>query len=143
MAFDDEPTPYNDLVEPPAELDELARTVIGAAIEVHRRLGPGLTEDAYECAMAVELTLRRVPFVRQKWVDIVYKDVVVAKGRIDLLVGDRLIVEIKSVEALLPVHRMQVVTYMNMIGEPLALLINFNVPLLKEGIRRVIARKPN
>ena len=142
MPYDDEIPPHGDLAEPPEELDRLARAVIGAAIEVHREFGPGLSEDAYEGAMAVELAARGIPFERQKRVEIIYKGIVVATGRIDLLVGGKLVVEIKSCEALIALHRMQTLSYMRLINQSLGLLINFNVPVLKQGIRRVIASTP-
>jgi GxxExxY protein len=138
VPYEDEIPPYGDRVEPPEELDRLARDVIGAAIEVHRELGPGLPEAAYQGAMEVELRSRQIPFERQVEMNVVYKGVVVAKCRIDLVVGGKLVVEIKAIDALAPVHRMQVRTYMKMLGQPLGLLINFNVPVLKEGIRRVV-----
>ena len=141
MPYDEEIPPYGDLPEPPAELDQLARDVIGAAIEVHRRFGPGLPEEAYEGAMAVELAARGISYERQKRVEIVYKGVVVATGRIDLLVAGKLVVEIKSCEALVPLHRMQTLSYMRLVNQPLG-LINFNVPVLKQGIQRVIAAAP-
>jgi GxxExxY protein len=139
MPYDDEIPPGADLIEPPEELDELARAVIGAAIEVHRQLGAGLPEESYEGALDVEMTSRGIPFERQKRVEIIYKGVVVGVGRIDFLVGGKLVVEVKSVEALLPIHRLQTLSYMRIIGQPLGLLINFNVALLKQGIRRIIA----
>ena len=142
MPYDEEVPPHGDLVEPPEELDRLARVVIGAAIEVHRRLGPGLPEEAYEGAMAVELTARALPFERQKRVEIVYKGVLVAFGKVDLLIAGKLVVEIKSCEALVPLFRMQTLSYMRLVNQPLGLLINFNVPVLKQGIRRVIASAP-
>jgi len=142
MPYDEGIPPHGDLAEPPEELDRLARAVIGAAIEVHRRLGPGLPEEAYEGGMAVELTERAIPFERQKRIKIVYKGVVVAIGRIDLLIAGKLVVEIKSCEALIPLHRMQSLSYMRLINQPLGLLINFNVLVLKQGIRRVIASAP-
>lgn len=142
MPYDDEIPPYGDLAEPPEELDRLARSVIGAAIQVHKELGPGLPEQAYVGALAVELVRRRIPFEREKEVKIIYKGVLVAKGRVDLLVGGQLVVEAKAVEMLSPVHRLQTLSYMRIINQPLGLLINFNVPLLKEGIRRVIASGP-
>jgi len=138
MPFQDEITPYEDRYEPPAELDELAHRLIGAAIEVHRELGPGLPEEAYEGALAVELKARGISYERQKLVEIVYKGVPVGRGRVDLFVEGKLIVEIKSAEALAPVHRLQVLSYMRLLKQQLALLINFNIPLLKDGIRRII-----
>jgi GxxExxY protein len=138
MPYDEEIPPYGDLPEPPEELDRLARAVIGAAIEVHKELGPGLPEEAYEGALCVEFQKRGVPFERQKRVEIFYKGILVSHGRIDLLVGGMLIVEVKSCETLIAIHRKQVEAYMRIIRQPLALLINFNVPVLKDGIKRVI-----
>ena len=143
MPYPEEIPPLGDLVEPPVELDRLAHAVIGAAIEVHRQLGPGVSEDCYEGAMALELTTRRIPFERQKRIDIMYKGVRVGHMRLDLLVGGILLVEIKSVAALLPLHRFQTLAYMRRINQPLGLLFNFNVPVLKDGIRRVIASSPS
>ena len=142
MPYDEEIPPYGDLAEPSEELDQLARAVIGAAIEVHRRMGPGLPEEAYEGGMAIELTERAIPFERQKRVEIIYKGVVVGTGRIDLLVAGKLVVEVKSCEALVPLHRMQTLSYLRLVNQPLGLLINFNVPVLKQGMRRVIASAP-
>ena len=139
MPYDEEIPPRGDLIEPPQELDELARAVIGAAIEVHRQLGAGLPEESYEGALDVEMTSRGIRFERQKHVEIIYKGVVVGVGRIDFLVGGKLDVEVKSVEALLPIHRLQTLSYMRIVGQPLGLVINFNVALLKQGIRRIIA----
>ena len=124
--------------EPDAELDRLARLVIGAAIEVHRQLGPGLLEDVYEKALCIEFDLREIPFTHQTGVGITYKGRPVGKGRLDLLVGDRLIVELKAVERLAPIHSAQMISYLRMTRRNLGLLINFNVPLLKEGIKRVV-----
>ena len=139
MPYDEEIPPYGELAEPPEELDRLARAVIGAAIEVHRRVGPGMPEVAYEGAMAVELAERAILFERQKLVDIVYKGVLVARSRIDLLVAGKLVVEIKSCETLTALHRLQTLSYMRLVNQPLGLLIDFNVPVLKLGIKRVIA----
>jgi GxxExxY protein len=138
MPFDDEPTPYESLPEPSPELDRLARLAIGAAIEVHRHLGPGLPEQAYQIAMQIEMRTRGIPFTPQKIVDVFYKGIRVTRMKIDLVIGDRLVVELKSVEALAPIDRLQARTYMRLLGEQLALLINFNVPVLKDGIRRVV-----
>jgi len=138
MPYEQEIPPYGDLPEPPKEMDALARTVIGIGIEVHRELGPGLPEEAYEGAMCVEFDSRGILYERQKLVEIVYKGVVVAKGRIDLLVEGKLIVEVKSCDTLIAVHRMQVIAYLKIIKQMLGLLMNFNVPVLKDGIRRVI-----
>jgi GxxExxY protein len=124
--------------EPDAELDRLARLVIGAAIEVHRQLGPGLLEGVYEKALCIEFDLREIPFRRQSGVGITYKGRPVGKGKLDLLVGERLIVELKAVERLAPIHSAQMISYLRMTKRNLGLLINFNVPMLKEGIKRVV-----
>jgi GxxExxY protein len=139
MPYDDEIPPHGDLIEPPEELDRLARLVIGAAIEVHRELGPGVPEEAYQRGMEIELAARNIPFERQKAVDVLYKGIVVAKCKIDLVVGGKLVVELKSCDSIGPVQRLQTLTYMRLIRQPLGLLINFNVPVLKNGIRRIIA----
>jgi GxxExxY protein len=141
MPYEEEQAPYSNLTEPPPELDQLAKQVIGAAIEVHRELGPGLPEQAYQGAMEIELKKRSIPFQRQCTITVAYKGAPAAKGCIDLLIDGKLIVEIKSLDELAPVHRLQVRTYMRIIKQPLGLLINFNVPILKEGIRRIIETK--
>jgi GxxExxY protein len=107
MPYDEEIPPWGNLIEPPEELDRLAHAVIGAAIEVHRQLGPGLPEQAYQGGMEVELRVRGIPFERQKVIEIVYKGVVVAKGMIDLLVGGKLVVEVKSVDLIIPLFRLR------------------------------------
>lgn len=127
------------LFEPSEYVDELARDVISAAIEVHRNLGPGFLESVYEESLCYELQLRNIPFERQKKFDIYFKDSLVGEGRIDLLVDYNLIVELKAVEALAPIHYAQVTSYLKAMKLQLALLINFNVPLLKQGIKRVIS----
>jgi len=116
----------------------LSGEVIGAAIEVQRSLGPGLLESAYELALERELLLRGLMVERQKAVFLEYKGVVLGDAfRIDLLVNDALLVELKAVEQLLPLHEAQLLTYLRLTGKPLGLLINFNVKALKDGIRRV------
>ena len=125
--------------EPDAELDRLAREVIGAAIEVHRVLGPGFLESVYEEALGVELTLRQIPFERQAPLAVDYKDHPVGEGRVDLLVGGALVVELKAVAALAPTHMAQVISYLRAKGTALGLLINSNVARLKDGIKRVVA----
>ena len=124
--------------EPDRELDRLAHQVIGAAIEVHRQLGPGLLEGVYEKALCIEFELRGIPFRSQSGVEITYKGRPVGKGKLDLLVGGRLIVELKAVEKLAPIHSAQMISYLRMTKRVLGLLINFNVPVLKEGIKRVV-----
>ncbi len=121
-----------------AEVEQLAYGVIGAAIEVHRMLGPGFLESVYEGALCVELQLRRIPFICQAMVAVNYKGCMVGEGRLDLLVGNALIVELKAVEKLAPIHSAQVLSYLKMTNHQLGLLINFNVPILKDGIKRII-----
>ncbi|MEW6249675.1 MAG: GxxExxY protein [Planctomycetota bacterium] len=122
----------------PEELNQLTRQIIGAAIEVHRVLGPGLLESVYEEALCVELTLRSIPFARQRPVDLVYKGHPVGKGRVDLLVQNAVVVELNAVDMLLEVHAAQLASYLRTTGYRLGLLINFNMALLKDGIRRII-----
>ena len=118
--------------------DEMTEQIIGAAIEVHRLLGPGLLESIYEEALCVELELRGIAFERQVEIDVYYKGRAIKGQRIDLLVERTVIVEIKSVEAVGPVHRKQLLTYLRLTELRLGLLINFNVELIKHGIHRVI-----
>jgi GxxExxY protein len=118
-------------------INQLSYNIIGAAIEVHRVLGPGLLESAYETCLCRELDLRGLPYERQKPLPVVYKDVHLDAGyRLDLLVDNRIVVEIKAVEALCPIHEAQLLTYLRLGGWQLGLLINFNVEVLKEGLRR-------
>lgn len=120
------------------KIGERTRDIIGAAIEVHRFLGPGLLESAYQECLCRELILREVPFRRQLSLPVNYKGLKLAcTYRLDLLVGP-VVVEIKSVAAIEAVHEAQLLTYMRLGGWPLGLLINFNVPILKNGIRRLI-----
>ena len=125
-------------MEPDRQTDDVARSVIGAAIEVHRVLGPGYLESVYEQALAVELDLRRISFERQRSIDVEYKGHGVGEGRLDLLVAGKLVVELKAVDALAPIHTAQVMSYLKTVNHSLGLLINFNVPLLKHGIKRII-----
>ncbi len=125
--------------EPGARLDALANTVIGAAIEVHRQLGPGYLESVYEEAMAVELSLRGIPYVRQPGFKVNYKGQPVGHSRLDFLISNELVVELKSVDQLGPVHTAQAISYLKATGHRLALLINFNVRILSQGgIKRVV-----
>ena len=117
--------------------NELTHAIIGAAIEVHRVLGPGLLESAYEECLARELSLRGLQFERQKPVPVVYKEVKLDCGyRLDFLVEGKVVIELKAVEALAPIHDAIVLTYLRLSGCRLGLLINFHVPVLKDGVRR-------
>jgi GxxExxY protein len=123
-----------------AEVDAvLSGQVIGAAIEVHRALGPGLLESSYQACLSHELSLRGLAWVQQKEIPLRYKGVCLHSAyRMDLLVERRLVVEVKAMEALLPIHRAQLLTYLKLLDLRLGLLINFNVELLVRGVRRVV-----
>ncbi|MBC7225849.1 MAG: GxxExxY protein [Thermoflexales bacterium] len=117
----------------------LSNRIIGAALEVHRQLGPGLLESAYEECLAYELSLHGIPFERQKPIPVVYKGIRLDCGfRVDLLVDNLVVVELKAVDTLMPIHQAQVLTYLKLTGCRLGLLINFNVVRLREGIKRVV-----
>jgi GxxExxY protein len=125
-------------LEPPFELDETTGAVIGAALEVHRVLGPGYLETVYEEAMAIEFGLRGISFERQKPVSVSYKGHPVGEGRLDFYVQNSLIVELKAADKLLPIHQAQLMSYLKATRCRLGLLINFHERLLKEGVRRVV-----
>jgi len=120
------------------ELNSLIERVIGAAIEVHRGLGPGYLEKVYEEALAVELSLRGIKFERQYSVAVVYKGHPCGGGKLDFLVEDALILELKTVDALGDIHRAQVISYFKVTNLDIGLLLNFQVSVMKEGIKRVI-----
>ena len=123
--------------------NELTEQIIGAAIEVHRALGPGLLETVYEACLARELTERGVSFERQKQIPIHYKgELLEIDFRLDLFVGGLVVVELKSVEKVLPIHEAQLLTYLRLTRAQVGLLINFNVEILKEGIRRRVSGLP-
>ena len=125
-------------------LNKLSNEVIGAAIEVHRDLGPGLLESTYEVGLQHELNLRGFESVRQLSLPIRYKDLVVPEAyRIDLLVANCLVIELKTVEALLPIHSAQVLTYLRMSDHHLGLLINFQTVRLTDGIKRLVHNFPS
>lgn len=119
-------------------INDLTYQIIGAAMEVHRELGPGLLEQVYEDALCIELTERGIGFERQKQISLQYKGHPVGNARLDLLVEDAVVVELKSVEYLMPIHQAQTITYLKITGNRLALLINFNVTILKDGIKRLV-----
>jgi GxxExxY protein len=122
----------------PADVDAIAREIVDAAIKVHRTLGPGLLESVYEQCLMHELTKRGLKPQRQVSMPIIYDGTKLdAELRIDLLVNGQVVVEVKSVEALLPIHQSQLLTYLKLSGCRLGFLMNFNVPLLKDGIRRL------
>ena len=119
--------------------NQISKEVIGAAIEVHKVLGPGLLESAYEECLCHELSLRRMPFRRQVALPVEYKGIKLDCGyKIDLVVDRAVVVELKTVESILPVHKAQLLTYLKLSGSCLGLLINFNVPVLKDGVKRMV-----
>jgi len=120
---------------------ELTRLIIGSAIDIHRSLGPGLLEAVYEECLAKEFLLRGIPFERQKPIPLIYKDLNLECGyRLDFLVDRRIVLELKSIEAIAPIHDSVVLTYLRLSGTHLGLLINFNARVLKDGIRRYVWR---
>lgn len=126
------------VLEPSRELDAIARAAIGAALEVHRVLGPGFLESTYEEALAIELELGGIAFERQKVVNVPYKGRLAGEGKLDFVVEGQLVVELKAADRLLPIHRAQLISYLKATGQHLGLLINFHESQLKYGIRRVV-----
>ena len=121
------------------ELNRITGGVIGAAIEVHRQLGPGLLESSYRECLCRELLVRNIPFERERPLPLEYKGMHLGCGyRIDILVANSVVVEVKAIEALAPIHEAQLLTYLRIGGWRLGLLINFNVAVLRNGIRRRI-----
>lgn len=126
-------------VQIPAEIESLATQTVQAALAVHRALGPGLLESAYQQCMTVELSLAGLSVEREKILPLVYRGHSIETAyRLDLIVGGKLLVELKAVDAVAHVHEVQVVTYLKLLKLPLGLLINFNVPLIKNGISRIL-----
>jgi GxxExxY protein len=120
------------------DINELTGQVIGAAIEVHKFLGPGLLESAYEKCLCHELSLRKIDHQTQIEIPIIYKGVNLDCGyRIDILIPNKLIVELKACDGLLPIHEAQILTYLKLTDIKYGLLINFNLPVLKDGIKRI------
>jgi GxxExxY protein len=121
------------------EFDQLSNRVIGCALEVHRALGPGLLESTYEQCLAYELSMSGIDFKIQHPLPVKYKDIKLDCGyRVDLLVDDKLIVELKSTDKIADIHKAQLLTYMKLSGVKVGLLINFNVEILKTGIKRFV-----
>ncbi len=124
-----------------SDIDLLANKVIGACIEVHHILGPGYLESFYEEAVCHEFNLRDIKFERQKVLNLNYKSVPVGQDRLDLLMEEKLIVELKAIESLAPIHSAQLISYLKATSLTLGLLINFNLPVLKYGIKRIVLTK--
>ncbi len=126
------------------DINRITEAIIGAAINVHKTLGPGLLESAYEACLAYELTEKGLKIDQQKPLPVIYKDVHLDCGyRLDLLVEDKVIVEIKAVDQVLPIHKAQLLSYLKLSGCKIGLLINFNIKLLTDGVVRVINGKLN
>ncbi|MGH8768600.1 MAG: GxxExxY protein [Burkholderiales bacterium] len=122
-----------------AAVDQTARTIVDAAFRVHTTLGPGLLESVYEQCLCHELRKRNVRFEAQVNLPIIYDDMRIDSGlRLDLLVEDQIIVELKATEKMVPLFEAQLLTYLKLTGKRLGLLINFNVPLIRDGIRRIV-----
>ncbi len=118
--------------------DTIASEIVDSAFKIHKELGPGLLESAYEACLAYELEKRGLNVERQKAQPVHYDGIAVDAGyRIDILVNDLIVIELKAVEQLAPVHKAQLITYLKLSRKPLGFLINFNVPLIKNGIRRI------
>jgi GxxExxY protein len=120
-------------------INKITEEIIGAAIEIHRVLGPGLLESAYEECLCYELSKRRLSFTRQIELPVVYKEIKLDCGyRIDLLVESLVVLELKAVEKLMPIHEAQLLTYLKLLKSPIGLLINFNVPAVRHGVKRIV-----
>ncbi len=122
----------------PQEDEELARRVIGAAIEVHRHLGPGFLESIYRRALCHEMSLQGIPCEYEKELLVPYKDIQIPGQRFDILVAGRILLELKTVEAIAPIHQAQLLSYLKATGLRLGFLINFKVLVLKDGIKRLV-----
>jgi GxxExxY protein len=129
-------------MEPDEDMNDLTGRVIGAAIEIHRALGPGYQESVYEEALAFELGRMAVSFERQRVFAVKYQGHVVGEGRIDFLIEGKLVAELKAVERIHPVHRAQVISYLKAVSCQMGLLINFNESVVRSGIQRIIYTDP-
>jgi GxxExxY protein len=117
---------------------DITERIVGCAIEVHRHLGPGLLESVYEAALGVELALRKLPFRRQVRLPLQYKSHLISEHRVDLIVDEAVVVEVKAVQRLEPIHIAQLLTYLRVSGVRVGLILNFNSAVMKHGIRRVV-----
>jgi GxxExxY protein len=123
--------------EPDPQLNRITNAILGAAIEVHRILGPGFLESVYKEALAIEFAKRGIAFHRQGAINLQYKDQRIGEGRLDFLVEGKVIVELKAVEAISPLHSAQMISYLKMTRLRLGLILNFNTRALKDGIKRI------
>jgi GxxExxY protein len=140
MPYEDEEPPY---VEPDPEIDRWTSAIIGAALEVNNKLGVGLDEALYQAALRVEFDLRGIPYAIEPEFDVDYKGHTIGKKRLDFLVAGLVIVELKAVECVLPLHKAQLRTYLKIARRRVGLLINFNCYPLKTGIHRIINPSPS
>lgn len=132
---------HNDMLQ---ELDELSRKVVDSVFSVHKELGPGFLEKIYEDALCYELEQRGLNFIRQKSIPVFYKNQKMpTEYKLDLIVEDQMILELKTVEKILPVHEAQVISYMKQCDSPLGFVINFNEAMIKNGIKRVVLSSNN
>ena len=122
----------------PEPIEAVGRQVLDAAFQVHKQLGPGFLEKFYEEALCIELASQGIPFVRQKSVEVYYREHLLGRQRLDIVVDEKVIVEVKAVEKLISVHEAQLIAYLHATGLRLGFLINFQSPLLKHGIRRIV-----
>ncbi len=123
----------------PTSTERVAAAIVDSAVTVHKALGPGLLESVHEICLGHELSKRGIPFRRQLDLPVLYDGVRLETGlRIDVLVDDRIVIELKSVESVLPVHEAQLLTYLKLANKRLGFLLNFNVPLMKNGIKRIV-----
>lgn len=137
-------TEVTEITEARKSINQLTEIVIGCAIEVHRALGPGLLESTYEICLCRELSLRAIPFERQRPISVIYKGVKLDCGyRADLIVDGRLLVEVKSIEQTSAIHDAQILSYLKLSGMKVGLLINFNVRVLTHGIHRKVLGPPD
>ncbi|MCA9234067.1 MAG: GxxExxY protein [Planctomycetales bacterium] len=128
------------MYEPISDATEaIARRFFDTAFEVHRQLGPGLLESVYETCLCYEMDRIGLPYQRQLVVPIRYRELIIDDGlRLDLLIAEEVVIELKAIEALLPIHEAQLLTYLRLTNKRLGFLVNFNVPLLKQGIKRIV-----
>ena len=140
MMMEEEDLVVDEDMEPDPALNRITNAIIGAAIEVHRALGPGHLESVYEEAMAIEMELRGIAFQRQLDIRLTYKGRDVGKGRLDFLIEGAVILDLKSIEKLASVHSAQMISYLSITGRRLRIIINFNVPALRHGIKRIAGR---
>jgi GxxExxY protein len=122
----------------PTDYEEIVTRVIGCCITVHRALGPGLLESIYSRAMCLELTAGGIPFEREREIPVTYRDALLCVQRLDFVVDHKIVLELKSVDRFVPVHRAQLLSYLRISGLKLGLLVHFNVPVLQDGLKRIV-----